>query len=645
MPLQPLQFRPGVNKEVTTLAGKGGWFDCDKVRFRAGYPEKIGGWAALSYSTFLGVARSLWNWVTLKGFNILGVGTNLKFYLEDGGAFYDITPIRATTAAGDVTFSAVTVAPFSSTITITDTAHGCATGDFVTFSGVDASGLGGNITQAILQQEYQVTVLTVNTYTIQARVVSPIGAPGAAVLSNASDSGNGGAAVVGAYQVNTGSAIFTVGTGWGTGTWGRGTWSSGFSSGFGSQLRLWSQSNYGEQLLFSPRGGALFVWQPGGGTTPAYGTRGTLVSGVDVPSQINQILISDATRITIAFGCNDYGAYNTTALDPMLIRWSAQEDYNDWTPSATNQAGSYRLSHGSEIVGSLQTRQEILVWSDSSLYSMQYLGPPFVWGFNLLADNLSIMGPNAIATAVGLTFWMGVDKFYIYSGRVETLSCSVWKYVFDDINISQSYQFFAGVNERFNEIWWFYCSADSNTIDRYVIYNYVDQAWYYGTLARTAWLDSPLREYPQATTTSNIIVFHEAAVDNGETNPPSPIASYIQSSDFDIGNGDKYGFVWRMIPDITFNGSMTQSSTFPQVDFKMRPRKNPGAPYKVSNAPTVTSTQSYVTEKTYNVQEFTELIYTRVRGRQMAFRIESDTLGTQWQLGIPKLDIRPDGGK
>jgi hypothetical protein len=496
-----------------------------------------------------------------------------------------------------------------------------------------------------LEQEYQVTVLTVNTYTIQARVVSPIGAPGAAVLSNASDSGNGGASVVGAYQVNTGSAIFTVGTGWGTGTWSRSTWGSGFALGIGEQLRLWSQSNYGEQLLFSPRGGALFIWQPGVGTTPAYVTRGTLISGVDVPSQINQILVSDATRITICLGCNDYGAYNSTPLDPMLIRWSAQEDYQDWTPSATNQAGSYRLSHGSEIVGSLQTRQEILVWTDSSLYSMQYLGPTFVWGFNLLADNLSIMGPNAIATAVGITFWMGVDKFYIYAGRVETLSCSVWKYVFDDINITQSYQFFAGVNERFNEIWWFYCSADSNTIDRYVIYNYVDQAWYYGTLARTAWLDSPLREYPQATTTSNIIVFHEAAVDNGETNPPSPIASYIQSSDFDIGNGDKYGFVWRMIPDITFNGSMTQGSTFPQVDFKMRPRKNPGAPYKASNAPTVTSTQNYVTEKSYNVQEFTELVYTRVRGRQMAFRIESDTLGTQWQLGIPKLDIRPDGGK
>lgn len=645
MPLQPLQFRPGVNKEVTSLAGKGGWFDCDKVRFRAGYPEKLGGWAALSYTTFLGVCRSLWNWVTLKGFNLLGVGTNLKFYVEDGGAYYDITPIRAVTAAGDVTFSAVTIAPFSSTITVTDTNHGCGTGDFVTFSGVGASGLGGNITQAILQQEYQVTVVNANTYTIQARVVSPISTPGAAVLSNASDSGNGGASVVGTYQINTGGSIYTVGTGWGTGTWGRGTWGSGFSSGFSSQMRLWSQANYGEDLLFSPRGGALYVWGPGSGSSPAYGTRGTVVSGVDVPSKINQILVSDATRITIAFGCNDYGAYDSTSLDPMLIRWSAQEDYQDWTSSATNQAGSFRLSHGSEIIGSLQTRQEILVWTDSSVYSMQYLGPPYVWGFNLLADNISIMGPNAMATAVGAVFWMGVDKFYIYSGRVEPLPCSVWKYIYNDINLDQSFQFFAGTNEGFNEIWWFYCSADSETNDRYVIYNYVEQAWYYGTLGRTAWLDSPLRAYPQAATTNNILVFHEAAVDDGSTNPSSPINAYIQSSDFDIANGDKYGFVWRMIPDITFNGSMTQSSVNPVVKFKMRPRKNPGAAYKTSNAPTVQSAQNYSTEKTYEVQEFTELVYTRVRGRQMAFKVESDTLGTQWQLGIPKLDIRPDGGR
>jgi hypothetical protein len=355
--------------------------------------------------------------------------------------------------------------------------------------------------------------------------------------------------------------------------------------------------------------------------------------------------VSDATRIVIAFGSSDYGAYGTAAFDPMLIRWSAQEDYLDWTPTATNQAGSYRLSRGSDIIGALQTRQEILVWTDAALYSMQYLGPPLVYGFNLIADNISLVSPNAIATGSGITFWMGTDKFYVYSGRVEPLVCSVWKYVYDDINLDQGFQFLAGTNERFNEVWWYYCSEDSNTIDRYVIYNYVENAWYYGNLSRTAWLDSPLRDYPQAATPAGLIVFHEAAVDDGTTNPPSAISSYIQSADFDIANGDKYGFVWRMIPDITFNGSMTQSSTDPAVKFKMRPRKNPGAPYKVSNAPTVESTQNYNTEKTYEVQEFTQLVYTRVRGRQMAFRIESDTLGTQWQLGVPKLDIRPDGGR
>jgi hypothetical protein len=645
MPLQPLQFRPGLNKEVTTLAGKGGWFDCDKIRFRGGFPEKIGGWAALTYIPFLGVARTLWNWITLKSFNILGIGTNLKFYVENGGEYYDITPIRTTTAAGDVTFAAVTVSPFSSTITVTDNNHGCNTGDFVTFSGVGASGLGGNITQAILQQEYQVTVINVNTYTIQARVVSDINTPGAAVLSNASDSGNGGATVVGAYQINVGAAIYTSGTGWSAGTWGRGGWGSAFTVGIDQQLRLWSQSNYGEDLLFSPRKGPLYLWQPGSGTVPAFTTRGALVSGTDIPSEIFQILVSDATRIVIAFGSSDYGAYGTAAFDPMLIRWSAQENYLDWTPTATNQAGSYRLSRGSEIIGSLQTRQEILVWTDAAVYSMQYLGPPLVYGFNLLADNVSLVGPNAIATGSGVTFWMGTDKFYIYSGRVEPLGCSVWKYIYDDINLDQGFQFFAGTNERFNEVWWYYCSEDSNTIDRYVIYNYVENAWYYGNLSRTAWLDSPLRDYPQAATPAGLIVFHEAAVDDGTTNPPSAISSYIQSADFDIANGDKYGFVWRMIPDITFNGSMTQSSTDPAVKFKMRPRKNPGAPYKVSNAPTVESTQNYNTEKTYEVQEFTELVYTRVRGRQMAFRVESDTLGTQWQLGVPKLDIRSDGGR
>jgi hypothetical protein len=642
MPLQKLKFRPGVNREGTTLANEGGWYDCDKVRFRSGYPEKIGGWAALTYTTFLGTCRSLWNWVTLKQYNLLGVGTNLKFYVEDGGTYYDITPLRETNL-NSTTFSAVTVPPFSSTITVTDSsANSLQIGDFVTFS--SAVSLGGNITAAVLNQEYQIaSVISGTVYTIQARVVSPISSPGAAVLSNASDVGNGGANTDSAYQIPIGNDIYTIGTGWGTGPWSRGSWGSGYSTGFGQQLRLWSQANFGEELLFSPRGGALYLWQPGSGATPAFGTRGTLVSGTNVPAYINQVMVSDTSRIVIAFGCNDYGAYAATDIDPLLIRWTAQESYTDWTPSAINQAGSYRLSHGSTIVGALQTRQEILVWTDAAIYAMQYLGPPNVYGFTLLADNISIVSPNAMATANGVVYWMGVDKFYVYSGRVETLPCAVRTYVFSDINRDQFAQCFAGTNEGFSEAWWFYCSADSDTINRYVIFNYLDRVWYYGTLERTAWLDSPLRAFPQAATSGNIIVFHEAIVDNGETNPPSAIDCYIQSSDFDIGDGHNYGFVWRMIPDVTFDGSNTASPAFPAARFSMRPRQNPGSAYGVAPVPTVTSTQNYSTQNTYTVQQFTEIIYTRIRGRQMAFKIESDTLGTQWQLGTPSLDVRPDG--
>ena len=642
MSLQKLTFRPGVNREGTSLSNEGGWYDCDKVRFRSGYPEKIGGWAALSYTTFLGFCRSLWNWITLKQYNLLGVGTNLKFYVENGGTYYDITPIRETNL-NSTTFSAVTTAPFSSTITVTDSgANSLQVGDFVTFS--NAVSLGGNITAAILNQEYQIAgIISGTVYTIQARAVSDVASPGAAVLSNASDVGNGGSATDSAYQIQTGFDAFTINTGWGAGPWSRGSWGSGYTTGFGEQLRLWSQANFGEDLLFSPRGSALYLWQPGSGALPAFGTRGTLVSGTDVPAYINQVLVSDTSRIVICFGCNDYGAYGTTDIDPLLIRWTAQESYTDWTPTAINQAGSYRLSHGSEIIGALQTRQEIVVWTDAAIYSMQYLGPPNVYGFTLLADNISIVSPNAMATASGVVYWMGVDKFYVYSGRVETLPCAVRTYVYEDINRDQFFQCFAGSNEGFSEIWWFYCSADSETINRYVIFNYLDRVWYYGTLERTAWLDSPLRAYPQAATAGNIIVYHEALVDNGETNPPSAIDCYIQSSDFDIEDGHNYGFVWRMIPDITFNGSNTAPPENPRVNFTMRPKQNPGAPYNVAPSPLVRSAQNYGTQSVYNVQEFTQIIYTRVRGRQLAFRIESDTLGTQWQLGTPRLDVRPDG--
>jgi len=627
MPLQKLQFRPGVNREGTTLSNEGGWYDCDKIRFRSGYPEKIGGWAALSYNTFLGVCRSLWNWVTLKNYNLMGVGTNLKFYVEDGGDYYDITPIRETnsnsTSPGSITLTAS-----GTTMTVSDSnADSLQVNDFVTISGANTIG-GVNV-----NGEYQIiTVPTGTTYTV--------------TLATAATGSVSNAGITIAYQINTGFEIYTIGTGWGAGPWSRGTWGSGFTTGFGLQLRLWSQSNFGERLLFNPRGGALYVWDPGSGATPAYGTRGTIVSGTYTPSLINEIMVSDSSRITIAFGCNDpSGTYATTVLDPMQIRWSAQEDYTDWVPSATNQAGDYRLSHGSEIVGALQTRQEIVVWTDAAIYAMQYLGPPFVFGFTLLADNISIASPNAVATAAGVVYWMGVDKFYIYSGRVETLPCSVRQYIFNDINRDQIAQFNAGTNEGYSEVWWNYCSKNSTVIDRYVIFNYLDRVWYYGTLDRTAWLDSPLRQFPMAATAGNIVVYHEAAVDDGSTNPPSPINAYIQSSDFDIEDGHNYGFVWRIIPDITFDGSDTRGATSdkPFVQFTVRPRQNPGSGYGAALAPTVTSAQGYAGQTTYNVQQFTEIIYSRVRGRQMAFKVESNNIGTQWQLGVPRIDVRPDG--
>ena len=651
MPLQKLQFRPGVNREGTTLANEGGWYDCDKIRFRSGYPEKIGGWTALSYNTFLGVCRSLWNWITLKNYNLLGVGTNLKFYVEDGGTYYDITPLRETNAnpSNQITLS---ITNGSSLLTITDNnADSLQVNDFITIAGAVALGsTGTNVTAAVLNQEYQiVSVLSGTQYTVQLRaavtgnITTTNG--GATITSNRTASSSTMTALTIAYQINTGFPIYTTGTGWGAGPWSRGTWGSGYTTGFGFQLRLWSQSNFGEDLLFSPRGGALYLWQPGGGATPAYSTRGTVVSGLDVPSKINQIMVSDSTRIVIAFGCNDYGVYNIPPQDPLLIRWTAQESYTDWTPTAENQAGSYRLSHGSEIVGAFQTRQEIVVFTDAAVYSMQYLGPPYVWGFTLLADNISIVSPNAVATAAGVVYWMGTDKFYVYSGRIETLPCSVRQYIFQDINRNQEAQFFAGTNEGYSEVWWFYCSAESDVIDRYVIFNYLDRVWYYGTMDRTAWLDSALRQFPQAATGTNIIVYHETAVDDGSTNPPSPIDAYVQSSDFDIGDGHNYGFVWRLIPDITFDGSNTAGATSdkPYVTFTLRPRQNPGSSYGVVNSPEVTSAQSYAGQQTYNVQQFTEIVYTRLRGRQMAFKIESNALGTQWQIGVPRIDVRPDG--
>ena len=653
MPLQKLQFRPGINRESTTLANEGGWFESDKIRFRSGSAEKIGGWVqdtGTSASTtlppptgsFWGVCRSLWNWITLSSYNLLSVGTSLKYYIQNGsgGTFYDITPIRYTTAAGDVTFAATNG---SKTITVTDAAHGAQAGDFVTYSG--AVSLGGAITATILDAEFQVaTVISNNSYTILS-----------SVAANSSDVGDGGTATVGVYQITSGSGSYTVGVGWGAGGWGgitTGYASTGWGSpapagvGLGTQLRLWSQSNYGQDLIFSPRGGALYYWKVN--ANPTIFDRGVILSpassgvyqtDIDCPTVCNYVMVSDASRFVLAFGVNDYGS---TTQNPMLIRWSNQEDYVTWTPAITNQAGSYQLSHGSAVITAQQARQEILVWTDAALYSMQYLGPPYVWGFQILADNISIASPNTVATANNITYWMGVDKFYVYSGRVETLPCTLRSYVYDDINMSQAFQFFCGTNEGFNEVWWYYCSANSTTVNRYVIYNYLERIWYYGTLDRSAWLDSALRSQPMAITYNNQLVYHETGVDDGTTNPPSPIAAYVQSSDFDIGDGHNFGFVWRIIPDVTFDGSTV---TTPELDFTVRPRQFPGSNYGYSNNPPVISSISYAGQRTYNVQQFTEQVYVRVRGRQMAFKVSSSTLGTAWQLGVPRIEVRPDGRK
>lgn len=644
MPLQKLLLRPGVNRESTTLANEGTWFEMDKVRFRSGYPEKLGGWTKDSgvpltglmppTGSYWGVARSLWNWVTLAGYNLLGVGTNLKYYIQSsvGGTFYDITPIRDTNTVGSNAFTTVNG---STTVTVNDAAHGADTGDFVTISGV--AGAVNGIPASALNQEFRITVINTATYTIT-------------VSAPATSSGTTGAATF-AYQLSVGPEIFTVSTGWGAGGWGGVTgsltptgWGQSAANGFGNQIRLWSQDNYGQDLVLNPRGGGIYLWKVN--ANPLVYDRAVLLSPTSpapyttdagCPTVANAVAVSDSSRFVIAFGCNDYGS---AVQDPLLVRWSDQEAYATWTPAITNQAGSYRLSIGSSIVAHLQARQEILVWTEAALFSMQYLGPPYVWGFQVLGDNISIAGPNAAATAANITYWMGLDKFYMYSGRVETLACPLRQYIFGNINLQQQYQFFAGTNEGFNEVWWFYCSANSTVIDRYVIYNHLERIWSYGNLERTAWLDTALREHPTAAGYGGQIIYHEDGVDDGTTSPASPISSYIQSADANIGDGHNYGFVWRMIPDITFDGSTVDK---PSVTMTLKPRQNPGSNYSAAASPTVASTQDYSGQRNYTVQQFTEIVYVRVRGRQMAFRISSEDLGVQWQLGVPSLDIRPDG--
>jgi hypothetical protein len=636
MALKKLVFKPGVLRENTRYNAEGGYYDCDKIRFRYGTPEKIGGWTRLSNNTYNGVSRSLFAWSTLGGFKYLGVGTNTKYYIMSGGAYYDITPVVSTTAPGAITFSAVTIAPFSSTITVNHTGHNATVGTSVTFSGVTSpGGLGGNITEAVLEQEYQIdTVINANSYTIIAKDPST----GAPVLSNASDTGNGGAAVVGAYQVSAGTAIQVPLSGWGAGAWSAGAWGIGSSAGV--PLRIWNHSNFGEDLLYGPKGGPIYYWD----NTTGLSVRGAALSGLsgasDVPAFQNLLAVSDASRIVLAFGTTDYGS---STVDPMLIRWSDQESAVNWTPAATGQAGSLRLSRGSEIVGILQVRQEFLVWTDTALYSLQYLGPPIVWGSQILGDNLTIVNDRCMTVAAGVTYWMGDEKFYVYDGRVNTLPCDIRNYIFTDFNFDQSQQVFATTVEQFNEVWWFYCSANSTTVDRYVIYNYLEKAWYYGTMARTYWIDAGiLSEYPIAATYSNLLTYQEFGVDDVEGISNQPITAYIESSEFDLDDGNNFMFAWRMLPDVTFRGSTASN---PSVTFTLKPLQNSGSGY--NNPASLGGSSSGVVTRTATVpvEQFTGQVNIRVRGRQMAFRVESTALGVQWQLGAPRLDLRQDGRK
>ena len=626
MTLKKLNLRPGVNREKTSYSNEDSWFECDKVRFRQGFAERIGGWTRISNNTFLGLCRSLFNWVTLSGANFLGVGTHLKFYISQGGAYYDVTPLRATTSAGDVTFAATNG---SSTLTITDTAHGALVNDFVTFSG--AATLGGLVTAAVLNQEYQIaSVVNANSYTLTAKDTD-----GNTVTANASDSGNGGNSVVGKYQISVGYDIAVPISGWSGGTWGGGTWGTGATSD--SSLRLWTQASFGEDLVIVPRGGSIYYWDSSNGTGNRAVAVSSLANASDVPIIANTVLISDVSRFVFCLGANTIG---TTVQDPLLIRWSNQESVVNWTPAATNQAGSLRLSQGSSIVTARQSRQEILIWTDSSLYALQYVGAPIVWSSQLVGQHTSIASQNSVGYANGVSYWMGMDKFYSYDGSIRQLRCDLRRHVFNDINNRQMDQVFAGTVEAFHEVWWFYCSADSTTIDKYVVYNYEQDIWYYGTLTRTAWIDSGLQDFPIAATYTNNLVEHENGVDDNETTTPTAISANISSAQFDIDDGDRFSFVNRVVPDITFDGSTADN---PAATLSLIPFNSSGSGISNPTSQGGSNSGGITRSAVAPVEKYTDRLDIRIRARQMSLKIESSGAGVTWQLGSPRIDIRADG--
>jgi len=621
MTLQKAVFNPGINREGTDYSNEGGWFDVNLVRFRKGYPEKFGGWTKNTPNSFLGTCRALHSWVSLGGTKYLGLGTTFKYYIEEGSNFNDVTPIRATTAAGDVTFAAT---DGSSTITISDTGHGAVMNDFVTFSG--AVSLGGNITADVLNQEYQIVSVTTNTYTITAKDTS-----GATVTANSSDTGNGGSSTVGTYQINVGLDVYVPGTGWGLNGWGEGTFGSATALSVTNQLRLWTHDHFGENLIMNVRGGGIYQWTENDGVE----TRAVDMSGISganlVPTVGLQVITSEKDRHLIVLGAdplNDAGTARTGTVDPMLIAFSDQENNLEFEPTITNTAGSLRLSSGSSIIGAVKSRQEILVWTDTALYSMQFVGPPFTFAVNLVNEGTGLVGPKAAVTAPSAIYWMGYNNFYSYNGSVQTIPCNVHNYVFGDINLVQSFKINAFTIADKNEVGWFYCSADSNEIDRYVIYNYMENLWTYGQLSRTAWLDAGIENFPRAVNGGYLYEQETGFDDDG-----SPMTNvFIESSDFDIGEGDQFTLIRRIIPDFKFIENQNDGS----VNIVVKTRNFPG--------------DSLTTNSTNAISATTQQAYVRGRARQMVLRFESNddatnngNLGIGWRLGATRIDIKPDG--
>ena len=704
MPLTKLQFKPGINRETTSYSNEGGWFDGDKIRFRMGFPEKIGGWVKNSENAFLGTCRALHPWVALSGEKYIGVGTGLKYYISEGGAYKDITPLRVassavTFAAGadtldgaisaeaqsivmdsasgfptgggriligseQITYGAISSATLTGcergvngttaaahsdgaavtccTLSVTDSdGHGALENDFVTFSG--AATLGGVITANVLNQEYQVThVVSATVFQVEARAVATIseitttsGLNATFVFANTSDSGNGGGSSVGAYQINTGLDTSVQGTGWGAGTWGRGTWDSASDlTAGGNTLRIWSHDNFGEDLLMNVRDEGIFYWDKSGGITARAVSLASLgVAADNIPTIAKQVLVSDKDRHIIAFGCDPEGA-GAGEQDPLLIRFGSQESLTDWSAKATNTAGDLRIGSGSEIITAVETRQQILVFTDVSLHAMQFLGPPFTFGINTVSENITTAGPLCAIAVNDNVFWMGREEFYVYAGAVNKLPCTVKDYVFSDFNQNQIEKITAANNSSFSEIWWFYPSASSEENDRYVIFNYEQQIWYYGNLGRTAWIDRGVDELPIAAGSDHYLYDHESGLDDGSTAPASALAANIESSQIDLGDGDQFAFLSRLIPDITFRDSTANT---PTATFTLGVRNFPGGKYLETNANAINKVASTP------VEQFTKEVRTRLRGRSFNLKIESTATETTWRLGTPRVEVRPDG--